>query len=69
MEYLKLIGLDKVPFNSGVWTPAHQRLLEAGYLVMSDGTYIKWSPNVTVKEVEDVDLLVGSLNKISVSKK
>jgi len=66
MERLKMLGLDKVPY-SGTWTIQHQRLMEEGYLVCKDGTYIKWSPNITAKEVEDVEKLVGSLNTIKFS--
>jgi hypothetical protein len=66
MENLKLLGLDKVKYT-GTWTTQHQRLLEAGYLVCKDGTFMKWSPNVTVKETEDVEKLVGSLNTIGFS--
>ena len=69
MENLKLLGLDKVPYNNGVWTPLHQRLLDAGYIVSRDGTYIRWSPNVTVKESQDVEKLVDSLNTIGFSVK
>jgi hypothetical protein len=68
MERLKLLGLDKVTYT-GTWTLQHQRLMEEGYLVFKDGTYIKWSPNVTVKETKDVEKLVDSLNTISFSEK
>ena len=68
MERLKLLGLDKVTYT-GTWTKQHQRLMEEGYLVFKDGTYIKWSPNVTVKETQDVEKLAGVLNTISFSEK
>lgn len=43
MERLKILGLDKVPYTGGIWTPLHQRLLEEGFLVCKDGSYISWS--------------------------
>ena len=69
MERLKLLGLDKVPYTGGVWTIQHQRLMEEGYLVFKDGTYIRWSPNITAKETQDVEKLVGSLSNIGFSEK
>ena len=68
MERLKLLGLDKVTYT-GTWTLQHQRLMEAGYLVFKDGTYIKWSPNTSVKESQDVEKLMDSLNTISFTEK
>jgi len=69
MERLKMLGLDKVPYTRGEWTIQHQRLMEEGYLVYKDGTYIKWSPNISVKESQDVEKLAGSLNSVSFSEK
>jgi hypothetical protein len=67
MEHLKLLGLDKVSYNDGNWTPLHQRLLNAGYLVSKDGTYVRWSPIIDVKEGQDVEKLAASLNTIGFS--
>ena len=64
-----MLGLDKVPYTGGVWTIQHQRLMEEGYLVFKDGTYIKWSPNITPKETQDVEKLVSSLTTIGFSEK
>jgi hypothetical protein len=62
MERLKRLGLDKVPYTGGYWTPLHQRLLEEGFLVCKDGSYISWGFG------NDLDIYIAdSMSKLSMS--
>jgi hypothetical protein len=63
MEQLKKLGLDNVKYSDS-WSPILQKLLEAGYLVCRDGSYLKWSPPET--ECPDMEALRVSLSKATV---